>query len=89
MNTDQTIRAAAYAIWEAEGRPHGRDAEHWRLAEERLATTSPGEIAAPPPPAQRKPRATAPRARTATKPAGGKATGSKTTGSKAGAKPEA
>lgn len=88
MNTDHTIRAAAYAIWEAEGRPHGRDTEHWRLAEERLAT-SPGEIAAATAPIQRKPRATAPRARTATKPAGGKATGGKATGSKASAKPKA
>jgi len=65
MNRDQTIRDAAYAIWEAEGRPHGRDAEHWRLAEERVAA-SPGEIAAATTPVQRKPRATASRTRTAT-----------------------
>lgn len=32
----------AYAIWEAEGRPHGRDAEHWLQAvaeRERLERT--------------------------------------------------
>lgn len=26
----------AYAIWEREGRPHGRDEEHWRMAEAEL-----------------------------------------------------
>ncbi|QRM57388.1 DUF2934 domain-containing protein [Sinorhizobium sp. BG8] len=26
------IRKRAYAIWEAEGRPHGRDAQHWEQA---------------------------------------------------------
>jgi hypothetical protein len=28
----------AYAIWEQEGRPHGRDQQHW-LEAERLLTT--------------------------------------------------
>jgi hypothetical protein len=37
MDTDEdtgTTRIArrAYALWEQEGRPHGRDGEHWRLA---------------------------------------------------------
>jgi hypothetical protein len=27
------IRARAYEIWEEEGRPHGRDREHWQQAE--------------------------------------------------------
>jgi DUF2934 family protein len=27
------IRKRAYEIWESEGRPHGRDMEHWLLAE--------------------------------------------------------
>jgi hypothetical protein len=27
------IRERAYEIWQREGRPHGRDAEHWRRAE--------------------------------------------------------
>ena len=31
------IAARAYHIWEGEGRPHGRDQEHWRMAEAELA----------------------------------------------------
>jgi hypothetical protein len=27
------IEVRAYLIWESEGRPHGRDAEHWARAE--------------------------------------------------------
>jgi hypothetical protein len=36
MTTDREehIRQLAHAIWEREGHPHGRDAEHWRLATE-------------------------------------------------------
>jgi Protein of unknown function (DUF2934) len=29
---EQTVRERAHAIWEAEGRPEGRDAEHWQKA---------------------------------------------------------
>jgi hypothetical protein len=29
---EQRLRERAHAIWEAEGRPEGRDAEHWREA---------------------------------------------------------
>jgi hypothetical protein len=29
---EQTVRQRAYAIWEAEGRPEGRHAEHWQMA---------------------------------------------------------
>jgi hypothetical protein len=32
----ERIRLRAYHIWEQEGRPHGRDAEHWREAERQL-----------------------------------------------------
>lgn len=28
------IRTRAYHLWEADGRPHGRDAEYWARAEE-------------------------------------------------------
>ncbi len=31
------IRERAYAIWEREGRPHGRDREHWRQAEAEIS----------------------------------------------------
>lgn len=35
MNSDQEsrIRQRAYEIWQREGRPEGREAEHWRRAE--------------------------------------------------------
>jgi hypothetical protein len=34
METDreERIRTRAHQIWEREGRPHGRDAEHWQQA---------------------------------------------------------
>ena len=31
-NGDQTVRDRAYFIWEHEGRPHGRDHDHWYRA---------------------------------------------------------
>ena len=31
---EDQIRSRAYALWENEGRPFGRDAEHWRASEE-------------------------------------------------------
>lgn len=37
MSREKLVRDTAYAIWEAEGRPEGRDSEHWQLAEERVA----------------------------------------------------
>jgi hypothetical protein len=39
-DNEQQIRERAYAIWESEGRPHGRDADHWRQASEELAAAS-------------------------------------------------
>jgi hypothetical protein len=36
--TADRIRRRAYEIWEREGRPHGREAEHWRLACEEIAS---------------------------------------------------
>ncbi len=29
---EERIRERAYQIWEREGKPHGREAEHWRQA---------------------------------------------------------
>lgn len=37
MDREKLVRETAYAIWEAEGRPEGREADHWREAEERVA----------------------------------------------------
>lgn len=32
-NLAEQIRKRAYEIWEGEGRPHGRDMQHWFRAE--------------------------------------------------------
>jgi hypothetical protein len=37
MSREEKIRAKAQAIWEAEGRPEGRAAEHWAQAEREVA----------------------------------------------------
>jgi|KBSMisStaDraftv2_1062788.scaffolds.fasta_scaffold2922767_1 hypothetical protein len=29
---ERKVRERAYAIWEQEGRPHGKDREHWERA---------------------------------------------------------
>ena len=35
--TRERIRLRAYAIWEKEGRPHGKHLEHWERAERLIA----------------------------------------------------
>jgi hypothetical protein len=35
---EQAIRARAYAIWEEEGRPDGKDVEHWLRAESEITS---------------------------------------------------
>ncbi|CAN7627548.1 DUF2934 domain-containing protein [Neorhizobium sp. LjRoot104] len=37
---DDAVRLRAYQIWESEGRPEGRDGDHWRRAEEQLGVNS-------------------------------------------------
>ena len=37
MTDDERIAAKAHEIWEAEGRPHGRDKDHWDQAKEIVA----------------------------------------------------
>ena len=32
----ELVRNRAYALWESEGRPFGRDAEHWRMSEDAM-----------------------------------------------------
>jgi hypothetical protein len=34
--SDEAIRKRAYLIWEREGRPHGRDYDHWVRAQVEL-----------------------------------------------------
>ncbi len=57
MDNDLTpqILKRAYEIWEGEGRPHGRDREHWFLAEAELSTVAGPAIGEPSKP-KRKPR---------------------------------
>ncbi len=46
---EDTVRIRAYALWESEGRPNGRDAEHWfRCQEEYMRRTAPPVRTAPP-----------------------------------------
>jgi hypothetical protein len=37
--TPDEIALCAYAIWEGEGRPEGRETEHWQQAEAQLRRT--------------------------------------------------
>lgn len=37
IRNEQHIRERAYALWEEEGRPEGRDVTHWLRAEAELA----------------------------------------------------
>jgi len=74
MTTDkQQIKDRAHAIWEAEGRPHGRAEDHWHQAERELgmpgsplsSTESAANGGAPALPKTRKaatPKAAAPKA---------------------------
>jgi hypothetical protein len=40
-NLRHQIELRAYRIWESEGRPHGREAEHWRRAEAEILGAKP------------------------------------------------
>ena len=46
LDAEKAIRERAYAIWEATGRPHGRDRDHWFQAvrEVTLAVPAPGAV---------------------------------------------
>lgn len=35
-NLEAKIKERAYQLWEREGRPHGKDLEHWRRAEQEV-----------------------------------------------------
>ena len=37
----QAIQQQAYSIWEAEGRPHGKDVEHWLRAQRLIVSGRP------------------------------------------------
>ena len=52
------VQLRAYQLWEAEGRPHGRDQAHWFQAERELDTKTPiiAEAAAAAPVAKAAPK---------------------------------
>ncbi|WP_199090178.1 DUF2934 domain-containing protein [Bosea sp. ASV33] len=90
MSREQIVRDTAYAIWEAEGKPEGRDAQHWRLAEERVAAST-GQPAKPvkgkvSSTANDKPKVSEPVKKAAIKPAPANKTATKAAASKSAAK---
>lgn len=46
MQHNEEIRLIAYRIWEEQGRPDGRDLEHW-LKAEAISQEKPGQQALP------------------------------------------
>jgi Protein of unknown function (DUF2934) len=71
---EERIRTRAYELWEAEGRPGGREVEHWlQAAQEVAAANGESRVTAAAPPARRTRSATggstARRTATATPPA--------------------
>ncbi len=67
---EERIREEAYRIWEQEGRPQGREREHWKEAVRRVdsgngsSTANPKEMTAGGAPRQRKAPATTAKPRT-------------------------
>lgn len=45
--SEHEISRRAYEKWESEGRPHGRDKDHWHEAERELAGDDPAASASP------------------------------------------
>jgi hypothetical protein len=41
------VRERAYRIWETEGKPHGRDLEHWLQAEREVSAAEPPAVNQP------------------------------------------
>jgi hypothetical protein len=48
-SNENEVARLAYAIWEQEGRPHGRDQQHWQEAEHLLVRRPSSSPAAPKP----------------------------------------
>jgi hypothetical protein len=46
-NREDQVRKHAHRLWEVEGKPHGRDKEHWQQAEKELSSAEPGEDRTP------------------------------------------
>ncbi|HEY2704020.1 MAG TPA: DUF2934 domain-containing protein [Candidatus Dormibacteraeota bacterium] len=58
MNTaiEERIRSRAYELWEAEGRPEGREVDHWLRAAQEVSGEVNGEASAGGAPVARRPR---------------------------------
>ncbi|WP_146587381.1 DUF2934 domain-containing protein [Puniceibacterium confluentis] len=63
---DSDIAQAAYFLWLAEGKPKGRDADHWRRAEQELTGSPSQKRAAKAAPKARATKSATPKAATAT-----------------------
>jgi PAS domain S-box-containing protein len=50
LDREEAIRTRAQAIWEREGRPHGRDLDHWHRAEQQIAAEQRLRLAVEPSP---------------------------------------
>lgn len=82
IQRDKSIRERAYEIWESEGRPEGREAQHWEQARSELASlTGAGDEVGTP----KAPSKTGAKPRAATKSPAAAKTGAKA-GSKSGGK---
>ena len=62
--SDEAIRERAYLIWEREGRPHGRDFEHWVQAQVEISAEALDSNGGAPPLTARPPRAAAAKQKT-------------------------
>lgn len=52
MATEEKIRELAYAIWEQEGRPNGKDVEHYFHAKQIIEQQEAAVLLTPPSPAR-------------------------------------
>lgn len=43
------VEDRAYALWECEGKPHGRDLDHWRQAESEILAAGDAKRSSDPP----------------------------------------
>ena len=48
ITTEEHIRVRAYHLWEADGRPDGRDLEFWERAQQSLANGEHHSVQSPP-----------------------------------------
>jgi len=83
--SEDVVRTQAYLLWEADGRPFGRDDHYWGLAYAEMSTAKPKRIAASakPAPAKKSKPKVSPKPVKAAKPVKSKAPVSKSKKSKA------